>query len=64
MVFRCVCLRGHRVLVVTDVLVSPSSVGAFGEDFLSGPYCEFGESQSFFSLQKPPKPSSLKVREA
>ena len=35
------------VLVVADVLVSPSSVVALGEDFLLGSDCEFVESQSF-----------------
>ena len=39
--------RSPGVPVVTDVLVSHLSVGALGEDFLSGSDRQFGESRSF-----------------
>ena len=38
--------------VVTDVTVSPTSLGVLGEDFLSGSDCEFVESQSFSFSRK------------
>ena len=34
------------MVVVTDVLVSLSSLGVLGDEFFSGSDCEFGESRS------------------